>query len=269
MAKILKFTPKAHLDTETLDRMAAVAAERFRSLPSAIRKGQEPPSQMVCGLIKGAQAADVARWLYQNLTLPKKQFAEFRKVVTDAGIANNITGGTALDALIERTVATQKPTLEAIAERFGATLVEGEVSGAEDVADELEARDGTYDGVVQYARTKRAQVVLNEIWPVRVRRKSVTFYCMHPGWADTPAVETSLPRFHRVMRPLLRTPEQGADTIIWLAMCERIAGETGRFWFDREPRRTHFVPWTRESGEERRRLWELCERLSGIDETVN
>ena len=104
MAKILKFTPKAHLDTETLDRMAAVAAERFRSLPSAIRKGQEPPSQMVCGLIKGAQAADVARWLYQNLTLPKKQFAEFRKVVTDAGIANNITGGTALDALIERTV---------------------------------------------------------------------------------------------------------------------------------------------------------------------
>ena len=141
MAKILKFTPKAHLDTETLARMAAVAAERFRSLPSAIRKGQEPPSQMVCGVIKGAQAADVARWLYQNLTLPKKQFAEFRKVVTDAGIANNITGGTALDALIERTVATQKPTLEAIAERFGATLVEGEVSGAEDVADELEARE--------------------------------------------------------------------------------------------------------------------------------
>jgi len=131
--------------------------------------------------------------------------------------------------------------------------------------EDLESRDGAYDGVVQYARTKRAQVVLNEMWPTRLRRKSVSFYCMHPGWADTPAVETSLPRFHRVMRPLLRTPEQGADTIVWLALCQRIAGDTGRFWFDREPRRTHFVPWTRESAQERTRLWKLCERLSGID----
>jgi dehydrogenase/reductase SDR family member 12 len=133
--------------------------------------------------------------------------------------------------------------------------------------DDLQAHKGQFDGVVQYARTKRAEVVLNEIWPARAKRKSVSFYCMHPGWADTPAVRTSLPRFHRVMRPLLRTPEQGADTIVWLAMCERIAGESGKFWFDREQRRTHYVPWTRESSEERNGLWELCERLSGIDAT--
>jgi dehydrogenase/reductase SDR family member 12 len=131
--------------------------------------------------------------------------------------------------------------------------------------DDLQAHKGDFDGVVQYARTKRAEVVLNELWPAYAKRKSVSFYCMHPGWADTPAVRTSLPRFYRIMRPLLRTPEQGADTIVWLAMCERIAGESGRFWFDREQRRTHYVPWTRESAEERKLLWELCERLCGID----
>jgi dehydrogenase/reductase SDR family member 12 len=133
--------------------------------------------------------------------------------------------------------------------------------------DDLQAHKGEFDGVVQYARTKRAEVVLNEIWPAHAKRKSVSFYCMHPGWADTPAVRTSLPRFYRVMRPLLRTPEQGADTIVWLTMCERIAGESGKFWFDREQRRTHYVPWTRESPEERKALWELCERLCGIDVT--
>ena len=40
---------------------------------------------------------------------------------------------------------------------------------------------------------------------------------MHPGWADTPGVAEGLPGFHRVMGPLLRPPEQGADTVVWLA----------------------------------------------------
>ena len=40
---------------------------------------------------------------------------------------------------------------------------------------------------------------------------------MHPGWADTPGVQESLPGFRRVMHPLLRSAEQGADTMAWLA----------------------------------------------------
>ena len=38
---------------------------------------------------------------------------------------------------------------------------------------------------------------------------------MHPGWASTPGVDASLPTFSKVMRPLLRSPEQGADTLVW------------------------------------------------------
>ena len=36
---------------------------------------------------------------------------------------------------------------------------------------------------------------------------------MHPGWADTPGVQESLPTFSKVVGPLLRSPEQGADTL--------------------------------------------------------
>ena len=43
---------------------------------------------------------------------------------------------------------------------------------------------------------------------------------MHPGWADTPGIKSSIPTFQRIMRPLLRTPEQGADTIVWLAAAD-------------------------------------------------
>jgi dehydrogenase/reductase SDR family protein 12 len=111
-----------------------------------------------------------------------------------------------------------------------------------------------FDGVVQYARTKRALVVLNEQWAARHRTTGVTFSAMHPGWADTPAVRTSLPRFREVTKRILRTPEEGADTVIWLAAAPSAAGRNGLFWFDREPVSTHYLPWTRETPEEREAL---------------
>jgi len=122
-----------------------------------------------------------------------------------------------------------------------------------------------FDGVTAYAWTKRAAVVLSELWAERLRGTRVTVNAMHPGWADTPSVRTSLPRFYRVMQPLLRGADEGADTIVWLAVCPRLACESGRFWFDRSPRATHYLPWTKERPADRVRLWELCCQLAGID----
>ena len=51
--------------------------------------------------------------------------------------------------------------------------------------------------------------------------------------------------------------------MIWLAVSPRAAELTGRFWFDRAERCTHYLPHTREATEDRDRLWELCNRLSG------
>jgi NAD(P)-dependent dehydrogenase (short-subunit alcohol dehydrogenase family) len=121
-----------------------------------------------------------------------------------------------------------------------------------------------FDGVAAYAQTKRMQVVLAERYAERWRGSARSAYAMHPGWADTPAVRTSLPRFHAVMGPLLRTPEQGADTIVWLAAAERATLESGGFYFDRVRRATHLLPFTRESDAERRRLWSLCEERTGL-----
>jgi NAD(P)-dependent dehydrogenase (short-subunit alcohol dehydrogenase family) len=118
-----------------------------------------------------------------------------------------------------------------------------------------------YDGVIAYAETKRAQVVLSELWAEELRGSPIAVNAMHPGWADTPAVKSSLPRFHRITRNILRTPAEGADTVVWLAACPSLRS-TGRFFFDREERRTHLLPFTRETERDRRALWRLCERLS-------
>ena len=52
------------------------------------------------------------------------------------------------------------------------------------------------------------------------------------------------------MGPLLRSPEQGADTVVWLAASPEAVESTGGFWLDRRPRWEHKVPWTRLSADE-------------------
>jgi hypothetical protein len=56
---------------------------------------------------------------------------------------------------------------------------------------------------------------------------------------------------------------EGADTIVWLAASQQAMVSTGRFWLDRQPRTTHVFPGTRESVEERKKLWTALEELSG------
>jgi len=122
---------------------------------------------------------------------------------------------------------------------------------------EIEMNRQNYDGTVAYARAKRAQVVLNREWARRVAADEVVFQAMHPGWVDTPGVASSLPTFYRLMRPLLRTPAQGADTVAWLAADAEPLDSTGGFWHDRRRRGEHRLPWTR-NDDLGSRLWELC-----------
>lgn len=120
-----------------------------------------------------------------------------------------------------------------------------------------------YDGVVAYAETKRAQVILAEMWAEELAGDGVVVNSMHPGWADTPGVQTSIPRFREWTRTILRTPAQGADSIVWLAASEAAAQLTGKFVFDRTVRRTHWLPTTRETQAERAQLWKLCNSMGG------
>lgn len=135
------------------------------------------------------------------------------------------------------------------------------------VAD-LEMTAPTYRGTEQYARAKRAQVTLNELWAARVDRSAVVFHAVHPGWADTPGVAEALPTFRTILRPLLRTPDQGADTMIWLAADDgEPLATTGGFWLDRRRRAIHRLGSTRGSDTPARRqeLWDLVVARTGAE----
>jgi dehydrogenase/reductase SDR family protein 12 len=139
------------------------------------------------------------------------------------------------------------------------------------VAD-LEMTRADYDGTKAYARAKRAQATLAEMWAEFLQPDDIVVHAMHPGWADTPGVRRSLPTFRRITGPLLRSPEQGIDTLVWLAADDGAPLDTtGRFWLDRRPRPIHRLPSTRRSDTpaERRRLWAWCEARTGNDDRTN
>ena len=126
--------------------------------------------------------------------------------------------------------------------------------------DDAEWRRRRYDGVKAYAQTKRMQVVMAQLLAEDPAFAGISVHAMHPGWADTPAVRTSLPRFWQAMQGRLRTAAQAADTVVWLASSAAAGGSTGRFWFDRATRSPHLLPWTRESAAERAALRAFCDR---------
>jgi dehydrogenase/reductase SDR family member 12 len=139
-------------------------------------------------------------------------------------------------------------------------------------ADRVDSPDA-YRPALAYARAKRAQVALNDEWARRVGPQGIDFQVVHPGWADTPGVVDSLPGFHRLTAPILRDAEQGADTMVWVALGGHLrphepdgpAASGGRLWHDRRPRGAHHLPWTRTPPSEATRLWERVARDAGVD----
>ena len=136
--------------------------------------------------------------------------------------------------------------------------------------DRLEMPQDHYDGVRAYARAKRAQVVLAREWSRRWSSWGVASYAMHPGWVDTAGLASGLPSFTH-LGPLLRRPEEGADTAVWLAAgAARPPAAPGLttsssvadgIWHDRRLRGEYYLPWTRPHGgreEEGRTLWDWC-----------
>ncbi|MDT0382692.1 SDR family NAD(P)-dependent oxidoreductase [Streptomyces sp. DSM 42041] len=126
-----------------------------------------------------------------------------------------------------------------------------------------QSEHSSYNPKAIYARTKRAQIVLTEQWAERLRDSGVHVHAMHPGWADTKGVRTWLPVFRALTRPIVRTPEQGADTVVWMGHTPETARTTGLFWHDRRPRPTTYRLGAKPDDDRtRRELWDHVAALA-------
>lgn len=160
-----------------------------------------------------------------------------------------------------------RPTLAAAASPRVVIVSSGGMYSAplnSSISDDLEYEQGSYEGIRAYARTKRIQVTMAEELGRRYSCDGIAVHSMHPGWAATPGITDSMPRFSKVIGPVLRSAEAGADTIVWLTGSDDAVRTTGEFWSDRRPRATYYLPGQQDDPAARRTVWEQCCHAVGV-----
>ncbi|MBA2712711.1 MAG: SDR family oxidoreductase [Rubrobacteraceae bacterium] len=121
-----------------------------------------------------------------------------------------------------------------------------------------------YRGFPVYGLTKLANIVFTYELAERLKGTYVTANCLHPGPVSTNFGKNNsgpMALFFRVAKPFMRTPEQGADTLIWLASSSDVEGVSGKYFSDRkeiEAKKVAYDPAAR------RKLWEISEDLTGL-----
>ncbi len=182
---------------------------------------------------------------------------------TEATVASQVVGPFILTSLLLDRLAESAPSRVL-------TMSSGGMYSAGLTVDRLQMTADEYKGSEQYARAKRAQVTLNEMWAEQFGEVGIHFHSLHPGWADTPGVEAALPTFRKIMGPLLRTPDQGADTLVWLAADDEALESNGKFWLDRRTRNIHKLPTTKstDTTARRQKLWDWVVETGGIGPTI-
>jgi NAD(P)-dependent dehydrogenase (short-subunit alcohol dehydrogenase family) len=128
--------------------------------------------------------------------------------------------------------------------------------------DDLQSRQN-YRGFPVYGMTKLANIMFTYELAGRLEGTGVTATCMHPGAVNTRfGTNNRGPAsiFFRLFKPFMRTPEQGADTLIWLASSPEVEGVTGQYFADRKPIKPKKIA---DDPEARRRLWDESESLTG------
>ncbi|HKH11866.1 MAG TPA: SDR family oxidoreductase [Rubrobacter sp.] len=158
--------------------------------------------------------------------------------------------------LLERSAPSRVVTVSSEAERWG------------DIDfDDLQSRK-KYRGFPVYGMTKLANIMFTHELAGRLKGTGVTATCMHPGAVNTRfGTNNSGPMtiLFRLFKPFMRTPDQGADTVIWLASSPEVEGVSGRYYSDRKPIEPKKIA---NDPAARRRLWEESERLTGLGVTA-
>ena len=133
--------------------------------------------------------------------------------------------------------------------------------------DDLQSRK-RYRGMQVYGTTKLANILFTRELSERLKGTGVTANAMHPGGVNTNFGNNQrgpMSLLFRAFKPFMRTPEQGADTLIYLASSLEVEGMTGKYLADRKVKVASDAAYDETL---QKKLWEASEELTGLKVTV-
>lgn len=123
----------------------------------------------------------------------------------------------------------------------------------------------SYFGMKAYARSKLANLLFTYELARRLAGSGVTVNAVHPGGVATDIWRTNFPvlgpAIKWVMSLFALTPEEGADTLIYLASSPDVEGVTGKYFVEREAIASSPLSYDEQVAA---RLWEVSEELTAV-----
>src|SRR5262245_21767886 len=129
--------------------------------------------------------------------------------------------------------------------------------------DDLNA-ERSYRGFGRYCETKLANILFTTELARRLDGTGVTANCFHPGLVATGFNRNNgllMDLGMTILRPVSRSPEKGAETLVWLATSPDVANVGGVYFFDQEQRLPSPEAQDRETAG---RLWGISERQCAV-----
>ena len=121
-----------------------------------------------------------------------------------------------------------------------------------------------YRGFPVYGMTKKANILFTYELAERLEGTGVVANCLHPGAVGTNFGQNNrgpIALLFRVLKPFMRSPEQGADTLVYLASSPEAGEMNGKYLTDRK----EVSPAEPRDGVTQKRLWEVSEKLTNLE----
>lgn len=130
---------------------------------------------------------------------------------------------------------------------------------------DLDGQKGSYSAWRAYQRSKLANILFTRELADRWRESHVTANCLHPGFVASKFGEnnnTAFSAFFKVGKIFAISPEKGAETSVYLASDDDVAGQTGGYY----TRKKRVQPSrAAKNADTAKRLWEESLRMTGLD----
>src|SRR5919106_2903941 len=129
--------------------------------------------------------------------------------------------------------------------------------------DDLQGEKG-YKAARAYSQSKLANVLFTYELARKLEGSGVTANCLHPGVVGTnlgSGVSGVFGFMVRALRPLMKSPEKGAETSIYLASSPEVEGLSGRYFVKKAEARSSHVSYDERLA---RRLWEVSADLTNL-----